>query len=141
MTPSSNLTTWYGDVPFCGYVHNLVAILHCVSKKRPTFDLLWVNLHIYGLIATIFGKNVAKKVGNQNMYFIFPPHVTNASALPGESGNPEVASFHLNAACLLPKKTKHTVVKIQKYHLVRAEPTFTVKMIDWMHHTGPRKGA
>jgi len=31
------------------------------------------------------------------MYFS-PPHLTNASALPGETGNPEIASFHLNAA-------------------------------------------
>jgi len=37
------------------------------------------------------------------MYFIFPPHLTNASALPGETGNPEIASFHLNAACFLPE--------------------------------------
>jgi len=73
-------------------------------KKRPTFDLLWANHYIYGLIATIFGKNVAKRVGNQNMYFIFQRHVTNASALPGESGNPEIASFHLNAACFFTKK-------------------------------------
>jgi len=36
-------------------------------------------------------------------YFIFPPHLTNASALPGETGKPEIASFHLNAACFLPK--------------------------------------
>jgi len=28
-----------------------------------------------------------------------------------------------------------------KYHLVRAVPPFTVKMIDWMHHTGPIEGA
>ena len=26
----------------------------------------------------------------------------------------------------------------QKYHLVTAEPPFTVKTIDWMHQTGPR---
>ena len=25
------------------------------------------------------------------MYFIRPPHLTNASALPGETGNPEIA--------------------------------------------------
>jgi len=25
------------------------------------------------------------------MYFIFPPHLTSASALPGETGNPEIA--------------------------------------------------
>jgi len=28
-----------------------------------------------------------------------------------------------------------------KYHLVRTEPPFTVKTIDWVHQTGPRKGA
>jgi len=29
-------------------------------------------------------------------YFIFPPHLTNASALPEETGNLEIVSFHLN---------------------------------------------
>jgi len=38
------------------------------------------------------------------MYFIFPPHLTCASALPGETGNPKIAFFHLNVACFLPKK-------------------------------------
>ena len=33
------------------------------------------------------------------------------------------------------KNTKHS----QKYHLVRAEPPLTVKTIDWVHQTGPRK--
>jgi len=28
-----------------------------------------------------------------------------------------------------------------KYYLVRAEPPFTVKTIEWVHKTGPRKGA
>ena len=51
------------------------------------------------------------------MYFIFPPHLTCASVLPGETENRKSPSFHLNAACFLPKKhTKH----------------------NWMHHTGPR---
>jgi len=42
------------------------------------------------------------------MYFIFPPHLTSASALPRETGNPEIASFHLNAACFFAKNTKHS---------------------------------
>jgi len=71
------------------------------------------------------------------MYFIFPLHLTGASALPGETGNPEIASFHLNAACFFTKKHE-TQLKI---HLVRAEAPFTVKTIDWEHQTGPRKGA
>jgi len=46
------------------------------------------------------------------MYFIFPPHLTSASALPGETENPEIASFHLNAACFFTKKTRNTVTNI-----------------------------
>jgi len=37
------------------------------------------------------------------MYFIFPPHLACASALPGETRNPKSAYFHLNAACFLQK--------------------------------------
>jgi len=43
------------------------------------------------------------------MYFIFPRHPTNASALPGETGNSEIASFHLNAAYFVTKK--HETIK------------------------------
>ena len=46
------------------------------------------------------------------MYFICSHHLTNASALPGETGNPEIASFHLNAACFFTKKTRNTVKNI-----------------------------
>jgi len=67
------------------------------------------------------------------VYFTLPPHVTCASSLPGETGNPKIASFHLNVAYIL-QKTHETL----KYHLVTAEPLFTVKTIDWMHQTGPR---
>jgi len=72
------------------------------------------------------------------MYYIFPPHLTSASALPGETGNPEIASFHLNAACFFTKKHE-TQLKVSPG--LRAEPPFTVKTIDWVHQTGPRKGA
>jgi len=38
------------------------------------------------------------------MYFICPLHLTSASALPRETGNPEIASFHLNAGGFVTKK-------------------------------------
>ena len=44
-------------------------IIHCVSKNVP--PLSCYNLYIHGSIATIFGTNVAEKVGNQNMLY-FP---------------------------------------------------------------------
>jgi len=68
------------------------------------------------------------------MYFTLPPHITCAFTPPGETGNPTIASFHLNAACFLPKKNTRNKLK---YHLDTAEPPFTVKTIDWMHQTGP----
>jgi len=37
------------------------------------------------------------------MYFPFPPHLSSASALPGETGNPEIAPFLLNVACFFTK--------------------------------------
>jgi len=53
----------------CLHVHMYVH-LHCVSKKRPTFTTCY-NFYIHSLIATIFGTNVAKKAGNQNLLY-FP---------------------------------------------------------------------
>ena len=82
---------------------------HCVSKNVP--PLTCCNLYTHGSIAS-------------------------ASALPAETGNPEIASFHLSAACFFTKKYE----TVLKYQLVRAEPPFAVKTIDWMHQTGPRKG-
>ena len=39
--------------------------LHCVSKNAPL--LTCYNLDIHGLITTIYGTRVTKKVGNQNV--------------------------------------------------------------------------
>jgi len=50
------------------------------------------------------------------MYFIFQPHLTSASALPGETGNPEIVTFYLNAGIMHVFLTKNT------HHLVTAEP-------------------
>jgi len=49
------------------------------------------------------------------MYFIFPPHLTSVSVLPGETENPEIASFHLNTACFFTKKHE-TQFKISPVH-------------------------
>jgi len=43
------------------------------------------------------------------MYVIFPTTLTSASALPGETGNREIVSFHLSDACFFTKK--HETVK------------------------------
>jgi len=57
---------------------------------------------MHGSITIIFGTNVTEKVGNHNVLY-FSTSLTCASALPGETENPKIASFHLNAGCFLPK--------------------------------------
>jgi len=37
------------------------------------------------------------------MYFIFPPHLTCACALPGKTGNQKIAFLHLNAVSFFRK--------------------------------------
>ena len=44
----------------------------------------------------------------------------------------------VNTACCLTKNIRNT---LKQYHLATAEPLFTVQTIDFMHQTGPRKGA
>jgi len=38
-------------------------------KKRPAFTTCY-NVYIHSLIATIFGTNIAEKVGNQNALYL-----------------------------------------------------------------------
>jgi len=48
----------------------------------------------------------------ESRYLIFPPHLSVDSALTEETGNPEIASLHLNAACFVTKRTRNTVKSI-----------------------------
>jgi len=36
--------------------------------------------------------------------FVFPPHLSNGSALPCKRGNPEIRSFHFNIVCCFANK-------------------------------------
>jgi len=82
---------------------------------------------------TVVGTNLTEKVRNQKVYFIFPPRQTSASVLPGETRNPEIASFHLNTACFLSQAHEAHL----KTSPGTAEPPFTVQTIDCVHQTGP----
>jgi len=59
-------------------VHSHTGLIHDTTtpglKKRTTFTTCY-NFYIHSSIATIFGTNVAKKVGNQNvLYFPTSPN-------------------------------------------------------------------
>jgi len=83
-------------------------LIHRVSKTSHR----WIAITLtYMNGFDIFGRNVTDKVGCQR-HFTMPPQVTCASALPGETGNLEFVSFHLNAACFLPKKTQNIIQNI-----------------------------
>jgi len=80
-------------------------ILHCGSKKFTR--VACYNFDIHEPILIIFGRCVTEKVRNDALFF--PSHLTSASALPGETGNRETASFHLYAAgSFANKHTKYT---------------------------------
>jgi len=50
-----------------------------------------------------FGRNGTEKVRNQKNALLFH-YLTGVSALPGETQNPEIVSFHLNDVCLFANK-------------------------------------
>ena len=78
--------------------------IHCVSKNVPPLQLAIIftcTVRLRQFLAQMLRKKYAIKV-----YFIFPPHLTSASALPGETRNSEIASFHLNAACCFTKNIR-----------------------------------
>jgi len=94
------------------------------------------NLDTNGSITIIFGTSVNDKVDNQSLLY-FPTSSKLCFCTTWENRKPENCVFSLKCCMLFTKNTRNTL----KYHLLTAEPPFTVKMIDWMHRTGPRKGA
>jgi len=89
--------------------------IHCVSKN--VLPLTCYNADIRDQI-TNFWQSITKKVRSQTMFY-FP----TSPALPCETGNPEIASFHLNTVCWFANEhTKHL-----NYHLVAAELPFISK--------------
>ena len=63
--------------------------------------------------------------------FVFPSHLLSGSALPCETGNPEIASLHVNTVCCFANEhTTHS-----NYNLVAVELPFIPKLIVYMHQT------
>jgi len=84
---------------------NRNGLLYTVSQKKTSH--LWLAIiFTYTVRLQQFLTKMLRRKYAIKTYFIFPPHLTNASALPEEIGNPEIVSFHLNAACFFTKKHK-----------------------------------
>jgi len=91
------------------------------------------NLDVHSSIMIIFGTSVTEKVANQNVLY-FPTSSNLCFCTTWRNRKPKKCIFSLKSCMLFAKNTWNTL----KYHLVTAEPPFTVKMIKWVHQTGPR---
>jgi len=91
------------------------------------------NLDIPGWVTIIVGTHITEKIGNQNVLYC-PPSPNLCFCTTWRNRKPENCIFSLKRCMIFTKNTRNTV----KYHLVTAEPSVTVKTIDWMHQTGPR---
>ena len=77
----------------------MALLLHCFSKNIPDASY---DSRMHCRIFITFGRNITYKVSNQQMH-IFSHSLINASALPCETENTEIVSFHANVA------NRHTV--------------------------------
>ena len=103
----------------------------CLKKNAP--PLTCYNLDIRSSITIFFGTRVTQKVRNQNVLY-FPTSPNLCFCTTWGNSKPENCVFSLKCCMLFTNNTQNTL----KYHLVTAEPPYTIKMIDWMHQTGPR---
>jgi len=93
---------------------------------------------VHESILIIFGTSVTEKVGNQKD-FIFPPYLTNASALPAENRKPGNCTFSLKCWMLFCENTWNTL-RIA-WSQLNDHSLSTWSAVHTVHQTGPRKGA
>jgi len=96
--PRQTATT---DVPWRRYA--LSQCFYTVSEKTSHFWLAIILTHTIRLRECL--AEVLPRKYEMRWCIVFPPHVSSGSALPCKTGNPEIASFHLNAVMLLCQRT------------------------------------
>jgi len=86
------------------------AAVYCnYTASQKTFHLWLAIVFTYTVRLQHFCQKCCRE-SRQSKHTFIPPFLTNASALRGETGNPEIMSFYLNAACFWPKNTKHSYI-------------------------------
>jgi len=97
----------------------LSRVLYTVSQKlKNDAALACYNFDVHQPILIIFRRNVARKVIIE-WYFIFPPHLTSASALPGETESQKLRVFTSMINVFLTTNTQnniHSITWSQLYH-------------------------
>ena len=113
-------------------INAICVLVYTVSQKKMSLLFLGITLTDINRFWHFLAQTLLRKWAIK-WCFIFPPHLSSASALPGETGNLEIASFHLNVACFFTKNTRN----ILQNHLVTPQPPLTVKATDGVHQIWP----
>jgi len=119
---------------------NLNKIMYTMSQK-PDTDVGCYSL-MYSCTSTdfdIFYKNFDERVSC--WLFIFSPHLSSVSALPGETWIPQIATFYVNTVYCFAHKHANQLKTCSDYHVVTAKPLFIQKTINCAHQTKSRKSA
>jgi len=75
-------------------------------KSQNVPPLTCYSVDVHDPITIIFGRSVDKKLRNQTIDVLFSrrTYLYSGSALPCETGNPEIASYHFNIVCCFANK-------------------------------------
>ena len=98
---------------------NLAKMTNCIKRQRSTQTVFHKNDTTTSTYVTRFQilfAQILRRTYPIKWSFYFPPHLTNVSALPGETWTQEIASFHKNTAYRFT--TKHNTFKLSLgYHI------------------------
>jgi len=82
----------------------------CLKKFHPLL-VCTITFYYPKPILIISGRDLADRICYQRL-FVFLPHPSNVSALPGETQTLEIASFHSNAGYCFAKKKQKDAFKL-----------------------------
>jgi len=105
--------------------------IHSVSKNVPPSTCY--NLDIHDPITVIFSRNVTEKVRNHKCS-VFPPHLSSASALPCEIGNPEDSA--LGVLYMQHSPTSAALTALLTSFLVNYAPNSPYGRKHWLQDLG-----
>jgi len=104
----TNLMSGLAPLSHCLSLYKFRVWAYCYFAYAP---LACYDFDIHKPILIIFGRNVVEKLSNQILLYFLTAPLTNASALPWETGNPNIAPFHLNVVLLCQQTRKaHSVI-------------------------------
>ena len=102
-------------------------------SQKDVPPLTCYNLDVHDPIAIIFGRRVTDEVRNQ-MMLVFPPHLSGASALACERGNPEDSELVL-CGCNTVQLLQHSRLHFLSWAMPPKAPSWMHLLWDLGNHT------